>query len=126
ASYAARLGQWGRALPESVRAMEMQRRIGDHATGRASLAVAAIALCRLGALEPAALLLGKSKSMESTFFIWGLDLIHATETNLRERLGEQRVAELAARGAALSFSDAVDYAQSEAERGLAATPPPPS
>jgi tetratricopeptide (TPR) repeat protein len=125
-SYAAQLGQWNLALSASVRALDMHRRIGDYATGRGSLAVTAVALYWLGSLEPAALLLAKARAMQSSFVGSGRELVDQAEANLLERLGGPRVAELGARGVALSFSEAVEYAQSEAEKVLAATSAPAS
>jgi hypothetical protein len=44
----------------------------------------------------------------------------AADAALRETLGEQQVATLAARGAALDITDAVAYLHAEVDRALAA------
>ena len=47
-------------------------------------------------------------------------MLAATEVALLEALGEQQVATLAARGAALDMADAVTYLRAEAGRALGA------
>jgi hypothetical protein len=51
---------------------------------------------------------------------WSLEMLAATEVALLEDLGEQQVATLAARGAALDMADAVTYLRAEAGRALGA------
>ena len=51
---------------------------------------------------------------------WSLEMLAATDVALLEALGEQQVATLAARGAALDITDAVAYLRAEADRALAA------
>ena len=51
---------------------------------------------------------------------WILEMLAATDATLREALGEQQVATLTARGAALDITDAVAYLHAEADRALAA------
>ena len=47
-------------------------------------------------------------------------MLAATDAALLETLGEQQVATLAERGAALEITDAVAYLHAEADRALAA------
>jgi hypothetical protein len=49
-----------------------------------------------------------------------LTRLEAPYAALREALGEQQVATLAARGAALDITDAIAYLRAEADRALAA------
>ena len=51
---------------------------------------------------------------------WSLEMLAATDAALLEALGEQQVATLAARGAALDITDAVAYLHAEADRALGA------
>jgi hypothetical protein len=47
-------------------------------------------------------------------------MLAATDAALREALGEQQVATLAAHGGALDLADAVAYLRAEADRALTA------
>jgi hypothetical protein len=127
ASIAAYAGKWDVALRATVTALGELREVGDQATARSGLYQCAVVLPQLGALEPGAILLGKADSTGGRF---GLDpwmrLLEETDRLLAARLGERKVAELAAHGAALSFAEAVEYARVEAERVLAATSAPAS
>jgi hypothetical protein len=58
--------------------------------------------------------------MERWGVAWILEMFAATDAALVEALGEQHVATLAARGAALDITEAVAYLRAEADRVLAA------
>ena len=76
---------------------------------------------RSGRCEPAAVLFGKSDAMAERWGLdWSLEMLAATDVALLEALGEQQVATLAARGAALDIADAVTYLHAEADRALGA------
>ena len=82
---------------------------------------AGVALCALGSYEPAAVVLGNPNAITERWLPeWIVELGAATDATLRETLGQQQVARLAARGAALHISDAVAYVHAEADRALAA------
>ena len=84
-----------------------------------SLYSAGVALCALGSCEPAAVLFGKADAMTERWGPdWTLEMLAATDAALLEALGEQQVATLAARGAALDITDAVAYLHAEADRAL--------
>jgi predicted ATPase/class 3 adenylate cyclase len=127
ADLAARLGQWDVALRAASMALAELRQVGDVAMGRVGLYHFAVGLRHLGALEPSAVLLGKADSTGPRF---GLDewmkLLEDGDELLTRSLGEARVAELAARGAALGFGEAVDYALTKAAKVLAVTSAPAS
>ena len=120
ARLAARLGDWRTALRGAVDSVERALQLGDHGVVSRSLYTAGVALCALGSYEPAAVLFGKSATMAQR---WGaestLEMLAATDAALLEALGEQQVATLAARGAALDLTDAVAYLRVEADRALA-------
>ena len=121
AMLAARRGDWRTALQGAVDAAEQALELGDHGLVSRSLSRAGVALCALGSCEPAAVLFGKSAAIQER---WGpdttLELLAATDTALRESLGEQQVATLTAQGAALDITDAVAYLHAEADRALTA------
>ena len=121
ARIAARRGDWRTALQGAVDAAEQALEVGDHGLVSRSLSTAGVALCALGSCEPAAVLFGKANAIQER---WGpdttLELLAATDAALLETLGEQQVATLAARGAALDITDAVAYLHAEADRALAA------
>lgn len=83
------------------------------------------ALCRLGRFEPAAVLVGKADAMTTARSgpDWATNLGTATDAALLEALGEQEVAALAARGAALENADAVAYLRAQTESVLQDTQP---
>jgi hypothetical protein len=120
-SLAARNEQWEVALSACVDALGLQRQIGDVVTASGPMYMIAVALTQLGAAESPALLIGKADAM-GTGERFGpkslLPFVAGAEAMLREQLGSARFAELAARGAALSFTDAVDYARAEADAVL--------
>ncbi len=121
ARIAARHGDWPTALLGAVDAAEQTVERGDHGVASRSLYTAGVALCALGSCEPAAVLFGKSDAMAGRWGLdWGLEMLAATEVAFLAALGEQQVAALAARGAALDFADAVTYLHAEAGRALGA------
>jgi len=121
ARIAMRRGDWPTALQGAVDAAERTLEVGDHGVASRSLYTAGVALCALGSCEPAAVLFGKSDAMAGRWGLdWSLEMLAATEVALLEALGEQQVATLAARGAALDNADAVTYLRAEAGRALAA------
>ncbi len=86
-----------------------------------SLFWAGVALCALGSCEPAAVLLGNANAMTEPWVPdWIVDIRAATDAALLEALGEQHLATLTARGAALDITDAVAYLRAEADRTLGA------
>jgi predicted ATPase/class 3 adenylate cyclase len=97
----------------------------DHDVGTAladPLFQASIALCRLGGFEPTAVILGKADSITTRNGPeWALDMLAATDAALLAALGEQQAAELAARGAAIEYADAVAYLRAQAESVLRET-----
>ena len=121
ARIAARRGDWRTALQGAVDAAEQTLELGDHGVVSRSLYTAGVALCALGSCEPAAVLFGKADAMAERWGLdWTLEMLAATDVALLEALGEQQVATLAARGAALDITDAVAYLHAEADRALAA------
>jgi hypothetical protein len=124
ARIAARRGDWRTALQGAVDAAEWALEHGDHGLVSRSLSTAGVALCSLGSCEPAAVVIGKANAIQER---WGppttLELLAATDAALLEALGEQQVATLAARGAALDLADTVTYLHTEADRALAAPEP---
>jgi predicted ATPase/DNA-binding SARP family transcriptional activator len=121
ARIAMRRADWPSALRGAVAAAEEALEHGDHGLVSRSLSVAGVALCALGSCEHAAVLIGKANAIQER---WGsattLELLAATDAILLETLGEQQVATLAARGAALDMADAVAYLHAEADRALTA------
>jgi tetratricopeptide (TPR) repeat protein len=112
---------WPTALQGAVDAAEQTLEHGDHGVASRSLYTAGVALWALGSCEPAAVVFGKSDAMAGRWGLdWSLEMLAATEVALLEALGEQRVATLAARGAALDMADAVTYLRAEAGRALGA------
>jgi tetratricopeptide (TPR) repeat protein len=118
---AARRGDWPAALQGAVDAAEQALGLGDHALASRSLYTAGVALCALGSYEPAAVIFAKANTIQQR---WGADstreMLAATDTALLEALGDQQMATLTARGAALDNTDAVAYLHAEADRALAA------
>jgi tetratricopeptide (TPR) repeat protein len=120
ARIAARRGDWQTALRGAVDAAEQTLEHGDQGVASRTLYTAGVALCALGSYEPAAVLFGKSDAMTERWGPdWTLEMLAATDVTLREALGEQQVATLAAQGAALDLAGAVAYLHAEADRTLA-------
>ena len=121
AGIAARRGDWRTVLEVSVDAAKQMLELGAHWYIIRPLYWAGVALCTLGSCEPAAVLLGKANSMTERWVPdWTVEMGVATDATLREALGEQQVATLTARGAALDIIDAFAYLRAEADRALAA------
>jgi tetratricopeptide (TPR) repeat protein len=121
ARIAARHGDWQTALKGAVDSAEQTLEHGDQGVASRALYTAGVALCALGSYEPAAVLFGKAEAIAARWGAdWNLEMLAATDTALLEALGEQQVAMLAARGAALDITDAVAYLHAEADRTLAA------
>jgi predicted ATPase len=121
AGLAARHGDWRKTLQCSGDSAEQKLELGDLATMNWSLYWAGVALCALRSCEPAAVLFGKAHTMPKRRAPdWAVDMVAATDAALLETLGEQQVATLVARGAALDTTDAVAYLYAETGRALAA------
>ena len=121
AEIAARHGDWRTALQISVEAAEQMLELGAYWYMTRPLYWAGVALCALGSYEPAAVVLGNPNAITERWLPeWIVELGAATDATLRETLGQQQVARLAARGAALDITDAVAYVHAEADRALAA------
>ena len=119
AGLAARRGDWRTALQAAVDSAEQRLELGDHVLLSTSLNWAGVALCALGSCEPAAVLFGKSDTMtERRAPAWEREMVAATHAALLETLGEQHLATLAERGAALDIADAVAYLRAEADQAL--------
>jgi hypothetical protein len=118
---AARRGDWRTALQGAADSAEHALELGDVGVVSRSLYTAGVALCSLGSGAPAAVVFGKANAIqERSGFVSSLELFAATDATLLETLGEQQVATLAKRGAALDNIDAVAYLHAEADRALAA------
>ncbi|HEX4528797.1 MAG TPA: hypothetical protein VIA11_05220, partial [Acidimicrobiia bacterium] len=116
---AMRRGDWVVALTALSDALDVSRQIGDLANGCASLYGAAVALSHLDGFESAAVLTGKAESLGVRGGPeWIEELVAAHYDTLREQLGDPTFDELAARGAALGFTEAARYLRSETERVL--------
>ena len=121
AGIAARRGDWRTALQVSVDAAEQMLELGAHWYMSRSLYWAGVALCALGSCEPAAVVLGNANAITERWVPdWIVEIGAATDATLLETLGEQQVATLTARGAALDITDAFAYLRAEADRALAA------
>jgi predicted ATPase/class 3 adenylate cyclase len=122
---ALRRGEWDVGLRATVDAVALNQQIGDMATGRIGLYAIAIELSQGGAFAPAAVLFGKADSMgpgARPLAEWAVALAATTDTILLEQLGTARVDELAGRGAAMTFTEAVAYARAEADAVLRSVP----
>ncbi len=117
---AARAGQWRTALRASADAAEEQSQFGDPSLMVPSYWAAAVAFVGLGHFEPAAVLIAVSDALGPRQGPRdGMALAAETDAEVLEGLGEARLAELRARGAALGLTDAVAYLRAEADRVLA-------
>ena len=121
AKIAARRGDWRTALRGAVDAAEQALELGDLGLVSRSLYTAGVrvVLARVLRARRRPLRQGHRDSgtmgRETT-----LEMLAATDAALLETLGEQQVATLAKRGAALDNTDAVAYLHAEADRALAA------
>jgi predicted ATPase/class 3 adenylate cyclase len=119
AALAAQRGEWQVALGATADAAEQQLQLGALVMIDSACAFAAVALAALRDLEPAAVLLGTSEARHDRWGPdWWMDLVASTDAALLEGLGEQQVATLRARGAALTATEAVEYLRAEATRVL--------
>ena len=83
------------------------------------LQIAAVAFLKLNHHEPAAVVLAFTDAHSAR--LGGEEILAyltATDIALVDALGQTRLAQLKAHGAALSFSDAISYAHAEAARVL--------
>lgn len=112
----AQLGEWHAALEFAADAASQKLALGDAHFFAASCGLAAVALARLGRLEPAAVLLGAA-GPEVEF---APEVVRASRARAKQAtldgLGEDRVAELARQGAALDSTALVGLIRSEASR----------
>ncbi len=121
AGIAARGGDWRTALRAAVDSAEEKLELGAHLIMSGSLYWAGVALCALGSYEPAAVLLGNADAMTEPWVPeWILEIKATTDAALLDALGEQHLATLIERGAALDITDAVAYLHTEADRILGA------
>ncbi len=120
AGIAARGGDWRTALRAAVDSAEAKLELGAQLIMSGSLYWAGVALCALGSYEAAAILLGNANAMTEPWVPeWILDIKTATDAALLEALGEQHLATLTARGAAMDITDVVAYLRAEVARILA-------
>ena len=118
---AARLGDWQTALRDQADTAELMLEAGALMAMFGCFWGAGIALCGLDHFETAAVLIGKADAMSDRYGIqWEVDLLEATDATLLATLGEQHLATLAARGAALEIPDTVAYLRAETNRALTA------
>ena len=120
AMVSARLGEWQPALRAGAYAAEQMLQSGALNGLTGPYWATALALIGLGHLEPAAVLQGAAdvRTDRSWLPAWAIELVTSTDAALLARLGEERLAELRARGASLDHADAVAYLRAEAERVL--------
>jgi hypothetical protein len=115
----ARQGDWPAALRGNAEAAAPYRDGGNMTVVVPTLRSAGIALTALRRFEAAAVILGFAdahlvRPRRGEYMTY----LTAAETALLDALGEQRLAELQARGATLAFTDAIDYLCAEADRAL--------
>ena len=102
-----------------VDGLELNVQLGDVASAQGGFFMSSVVLCALGALEPAAVALGKAECGRSRrlrsgrWRWWRRPTPPWPSSSVRRAL-----AELAAHGAALEFRDAVAYLRAEADRVL--------
>jgi hypothetical protein len=127
AGIAARSGDWRTALRAAVDSAEEKLELGAQLIMSGSVYWGGVALCALGSYEAAAMLLGNANAMTEPWVPeWIIELKRATDTALLDALGEQHLAALTARGAAMEITQAVAYLRAEVEAILAgeeAAPP---
>jgi hypothetical protein len=110
------VGDWRTMLTASIAAIEQQHRVGSLEIARVSSFMSvAVALGHLEQPERSAMVMGYAREATSHFqselFI---EMIEANESQLREALGEVRVAELESAGAALGVADALTLVRTAA------------
>jgi predicted ATPase/class 3 adenylate cyclase len=108
---------WPTALRTHTDAATQYLNGGNTLFATTHLQIAAVAFAKQNHLEPAAVILGFTDThiarLGNKEFLAHLT---ATDTALIDALGQTRLTQLKARGAALSFSDAISYAHTEAAR----------
>jgi hypothetical protein len=121
AAIAVRRGEFRAALAAFAEAAEVITARGGRTTVTAPFVqVAAFAFAGAGHAETAAVLLGAGDTLLLTRSGpgWVTEWLSELDSTLPQQLGAQRFAELRSQGAALGFSEAVEYARVEAERAL--------
>ena len=115
------LRDWPLALETSLDSIDRFVGTGGVTLASAGVRIAGFTFCSLGSFEVAAVLFGRVSALAAGWFEppWSRELFVAAETAIVEALGEERVAELMARGAAMEITDAVAYLRAEVERVLA-------
>ena len=114
-----RRGEWTTALRAALDAAEQLLEFGGLVTIKEFFHLGGAALAALGHNDAAAVLIGRADSLSARVgtHIW-LEIITATDAALLEALGEQRVATLAAQGAAFDNPEAVVYLRAQTEAVL--------
>jgi predicted ATPase/class 3 adenylate cyclase len=120
ASAGSRQGDWRTTLRACASAAAQTRDWGNVTVVLPTIAAAAVALIGLERFEAGAVILGFAYA----HYFYPSNEEHASylaaaETALADALGEHRLTELRARGAALAFPDVIDYLSAEADRALA-------
>src|SRR5262249_22776664 len=114
---------WPTALAASLETAQAHLDLGIVVNTELAWALAAAALSGLGHAEPAAVLLGASHAAstpgEQQAPAWSLQTLSETRSALRQALGNEQAADLAAKGATLTFAEAVEYLKSEMTAALA-------
>ena len=113
---AARRGEWRIALHAAVETAEQQLQLGDLPNIHQSFLFAGLAFCEFGNVDAAATLIGKGDAISDRKNMqdWTLEMLATSDAVLVETLGAERVAILAARGAALDATEAVAYLRAQA------------
>jgi predicted ATPase len=110
-------GEWGTALRAAVETADSSLDVGDNGNVQMSFYLGGGALCRLGHHEPAAVLTGKAEAVWEPwrFTPEGVEAVASTNAALIEALGEERLAALKERGAALGITEAIAYLHDAAD-----------
>jgi tetratricopeptide (TPR) repeat protein len=121
---ALRRGDWRTALQAAVERVERQLQLGDLGSLDGTFLSAGMTLADIGKFEPAAVLFGKADALSPRMagIAWAHEMLEATDVALLEALGEQQLATLTARGAALDNDDAVTYLRAQADAALNENP----
>ena len=119
AMIASRLEQWRAALSAIADAAEQQLQLGTLNMLVPTCWIAASAFVGMGHVEPAAVLVAVAEARSERYGPeWWMERAASTEAALLEGLGEERLASLRERGAALEPAEAVAYLRAEADRVL--------
>ena len=115
------LRDWPLALETSVDTVEQFIDAGAVALAAAGMGIAGLAFCSLGSFEVAAVLFGTYGWASANWLEHpsSHELFVAADAAIVDALGEQRVAELTARGAAMDMNETVAFLRAEVERVLA-------